>query len=58
MLQAGLPDVARDTPLLIICRSGGRSGRAAAALKQMGYSEVYNMAGGMIAWNNADLPRA
>ena len=58
VLQSGLPDVARDTPLLVICRSGGRSGRAAAALTQMGYTDVYNMAGGMIAWNDARLPLA
>jgi len=58
VLKTGLPDVPKDTPLLVICRSGGRSGRAAAALTQMGYGEVYNMAGGMIAWKDARLPRA
>lgn len=46
----------RDQPLLLICRSGGRSGRAAAALAQAGFSRVYNLDGGMLAWNAAGLP--
>jgi len=58
VLRSGLPGVAKDTPVLVICRSGGRSGRAAAALATMGYQHVYNMAGGMMAWNAARLPRA
>jgi glyoxylase-like metal-dependent hydrolase (beta-lactamase superfamily II)/rhodanese-related sulfurtransferase len=46
----------RTQPVLLICRSGGRSGRAAAALAAAGFESVYNLAGGMIAWNEAGLP--
>lgn len=46
----------RSKTYLLICRSGGRSGRAAAALAQMGFSRLYNLTGGMLAWNEAKLP--
>ena len=45
----------RDQELLVICRSGGRSSRAAAELVQQGYSKVVNLQGGMLAWNAAGL---
>lgn len=40
---------APDEPLLLICRSGNRSGHAAAALVQAGFSRVGNLKGGMLA---------
>ena len=41
----------RDQPLVTVCRSGGRSGRAAKTLEAMGFKNVSSMAGGMLAWN-------
>jgi rhodanese-related sulfurtransferase len=41
----------RDTPVIMVCRSGGRSGRAAGELVRMGFSQVHNMVGGMLRWN-------
>lgn len=35
----------KKTPLFVHCRSGGRSSRAVAILKRMGYSNVYNIGG-------------
>jgi len=49
---------AKDADLILVCRSGGRSGRAATALAAMGFTRVMNMVGGMIAWNEAKLPVA
>jgi len=46
----------REQEIVLVCRSGGRSGRAAAALAAMGFKHVINMAGGMLAWNAAGLP--
>lgn len=46
----------RAQPLLVVCKSGGRSGRACGALAQMGFQSVTNLAGGMMAWNDAGLP--
>jgi rhodanese-related sulfurtransferase len=45
-----------DRPVMLICRSGSRSWRAAAFLLQMGYRDVASVAGGMIAWRSANLP--
>lgn len=38
-----------------VCRSGGRSGQASQALTRAGFSKVINLAGGMLAWNQAGL---
>lgn len=45
----------KDAPLLLICRSGGRSHRACAHLKQAGFRHLTNLVGGMTAWNQAGL---
>ncbi len=45
-----------DEEIVLVCRSGARSGRAAAALASAGFRRVMNMAGGMLAWNAAKLP--
>lgn len=46
----------RDAHLLMVCRSGGRSGKAAAQLAGLGFTRVMNLRGGMLAWNAAGLP--
>lgn len=47
-----------EAPLVVVCRSGGRSGRAAIALIEKGFKRVASMAGGMLAWNDGALPIA
>jgi glyoxylase-like metal-dependent hydrolase (beta-lactamase superfamily II) len=46
----------RDAELVLVCHSGGRSVRAARDLEQRGFTHLYNLRGGMVAWNNARLP--
>jgi sulfur dioxygenase len=46
----------KDALTLLVCRSGGRSGRAAELLAKAGFARVFNMQGGMLAWNAAQLP--
>jgi glyoxylase-like metal-dependent hydrolase (beta-lactamase superfamily II)/rhodanese-related sulfurtransferase len=46
----------KDVPLLMVCRSGRRSAAAAEELAQKGFQELYNLVGGMIAWNDFKLP--
>lgn len=46
----------RTRPIVTICRSGGRSGRAALELATLGFTRVASLRGGMRAWNEADLP--
>jgi sulfur dioxygenase len=46
----------KQRPLVAVCRSGVRSTTAAAILTSMGFEQVYNLKGGMLAWNDAGLP--
>lgn len=46
----------RDAPMVVICRSGQRSSNACAMLVKQGFKQVHSMAGGMIAWQKANLP--
>lgn len=55
-LQAATWD--RDQPLLLVCRSGARSARAAGALAGLGFTRLFNLYGGMLAWNERGLPVA
>lgn len=54
-LAARLEELPRDRKLIMVCRSGGRSGTAAAALVDDGL-DALNLAGGMQAWKAASLP--
>lgn len=51
--DAKLAKLDHDKPVLVYCKSGGRSGQAAEKMKTMGFKEVYNLKGGMLAWSNA-----
>jgi rhodanese-related sulfurtransferase len=46
----------KGKPVLVTCRSGQRSARACGMLKKAGFETVYNQAGGIIAWERANLP--
>lgn len=53
------PDrVPRDRPVVLICRGGRRSARAAVALRTAGHSNVSALEGGMVAWETANLLEA
>ncbi len=41
-----------NRPIMVYCKSGGRSGKSAQALKKMGCKEVYDLAGGYTAWSS------
>jgi rhodanese-related sulfurtransferase len=49
-------DKFKSKPILVTCRSGHRSARACGTLKKAGFETVYNQAGGIIAWERANLP--
>jgi thioredoxin len=40
----------------VYCLSGGRSGNAADFMRKNGFKNVYELAGGMLAWNKAAMP--
>ncbi|MEN9935697.1 MAG: hypothetical protein RLZZ387_2276 [Chloroflexota bacterium] len=47
-----------NRPIVLVCRSGRRSTRAAAALRAAGYDDVSIVRGGMLAWEAANLLEA
>jgi rhodanese-related sulfurtransferase len=45
-------------PIVVYCASGHRGGIIMAALRQLGYTDVVNLGGGLGAWKKAELPVA
>lgn len=43
-------------PLVMVCRSGGRSGRATKELEELGFRRVASLRGGMMTWGAKSLP--
>ncbi len=54
-LSDEIQDLPKDSTIVFICRSGGRSGRAAALAQVKGLKHVFNMKGGMMLWNALDF---
>lgn len=48
-LPVEMHDLDASTPYILVCRSGGRSGRAQELMADEGF-DVTNMTGGMLAW--------
>jgi rhodanese-related sulfurtransferase len=47
---------AKDQKIVVVCASGHRGGYAMVALRMLGYTDVFNLNGGMGAWTKAGLP--
>ena len=45
-----IDEIPRDRKVVVHCKMGGRSAKAVAALRQLGYEDVWNVAGGIHAW--------
>ena len=43
-------------PLVLVCPTGARAGRAAGMLRKLGYEKAQAVAGGLKAWRDANLP--
>lgn len=46
----------KSKPVIVTCQSGARSGSACRVLKNAGFTSVYNLKGGLPAWQQASLP--
>ena len=46
----------KSRPIIVGCRSGHRSAHACGLLKKQGFETVYNLSGGVMAWQSANLP--
>ena len=47
-----LAELDRDRRVVLLCRSGGRSGQAAEFLTGVGFADVVNLVGGMLAYRD------
>jgi rhodanese-related sulfurtransferase len=43
-------------PLIVVCPTGARAGRAVALLRKAGYERAHSLEGGLAAWREANLP--
>lgn len=46
----------KTLPLLVMCPTGARAGRATAALHKLGYEKASTVIGGLAAWREAQMP--
>jgi rhodanese-related sulfurtransferase len=49
--------VRKDILIYVYCRSGGRSSAAARKMEELGFTKVYNLVGGIGAWDSANYPK-
>ena len=49
-LAARAAEISRERPVVCVCRSGARSAQAVVILQKAGFTEVANLAGGMLRW--------
>ncbi|HEY4264553.1 MAG TPA: rhodanese-like domain-containing protein, partial [Micropepsaceae bacterium] len=55
-LSARTGELAKDKPVVAVCRAGGRSAQATLILQQAGFERVANMPGGMLRWRGEGFP--
>ncbi len=54
--QVGTLHKHKDRPIVVTCRSGSQSTIACQQLRKEGFERVHNLRGGVLAWQNANLP--
>ena len=55
-LPARAAELAKDKPIVTVCRSGARSAQAVVLLQKAGFTDVANLAGGMLRWRAEGNP--
>lgn len=48
----------RDLPVVVVCKDGRTSAKAAQRLVKAGFQKVHTLHGGMLTWKHADMPVA
>ena len=46
----------KEQPIIVSCRSGAQSSSACRMLRKQGFDQVFNLQGGIMAWQSANLP--
>lgn len=53
---ADVAEIDRDLPIFVYCRSGNRSAQAVATMVELGFTDLTELDGGVVAWQAAGLP--
>ncbi|ANE47432.1 sulfurtransferase [Paenibacillus swuensis] len=53
-LPERISEIAQTQEIILVCRSGNRSGRACEFLRNQGLKGIVNMTGGMLEWENTE----
>ena len=58
LLEEKLPLAVKNKalPVILVCQTGARSGRAVAIAKKLGYAQAQSLGGGLKSWRAANLP--
>ena len=54
--DAWIAKLDKHKPVFVYCKAGSRSAKAASKMQEMGFTEVYNMDGGIMKWTSAGKP--
>ncbi len=54
--KSQLSKLDKKKPVFVYCAAGGRSGKTATTLSDLGFKEIYDLSGGMQAWMQAKKP--
>ncbi|MFC1748840.1 rhodanese-like domain-containing protein [Pseudomonadota bacterium] len=49
-------DEHKSKPVIVYCRTGQNSARASTVLKKQGFTSIYKLSGGLMAWQDANMP--
>lgn len=52
-LTQKLNELDKDKPVFVFCKAGGRSGKCSSVMKDLGFTEIYDLVGGYGAWERA-----
>lgn len=55
-IASRLSEIPTDKQVVVTCRSGNRSSQVATFLRDQGFTNIHNMEGGIVAWQQAGLP--
>lgn len=58
LLPIQMSGMSKNAAIVFYCQVGGRSAQAAAFAASNGFTDVYNLQGGILAWAQAGLPLA
>lgn len=48
--ESTITNLDKSKPIVVYCKSGGRSGKTCKLLKQAGFTEIYDIQGGIVKW--------